>query len=198
MIKFNNLVNEKPYLIFKEMYVQALNANQKNIEAMSISSYNESTKMVNNRFVNLKFVNKDRFIFFTNYKSPKSVEFNSHKQVAAVLFWGNTNTQIRIVGNIKKTSSAFNEKYFKTRSSYKNALAISSNQSSKINSYDEVIKKYTHAFEGSKVLSCPSYWGGYCIEAFEIEFWKGNRSRLNKRDLYKKQNMKWQHSILEP
>ena len=39
MIKFNNLNQEIPYRLFKEKYDEALNAGQKGIEAISISSY---------------------------------------------------------------------------------------------------------------------------------------------------------------
>ena len=41
MIKFKNLIQEIPYLLFKEKYDNALKANQKNIEAISIASFNK-------------------------------------------------------------------------------------------------------------------------------------------------------------
>ena len=56
MIKFINIPRTSPYLIFKEKYDQALKAGQKNIEAVSISSYNNETGEVDSRFVNLKFI----------------------------------------------------------------------------------------------------------------------------------------------
>jgi len=62
MIKFNNLSQEKPYLLFKQKYEEAFNANQKNIEAISIASFNKDDNEVDSRFVNIKFIDKDRFI----------------------------------------------------------------------------------------------------------------------------------------
>ena len=44
MIKFNNLCEEKPYLVFKEKYDAALDSAQKNIEAITISSFNKNNK----------------------------------------------------------------------------------------------------------------------------------------------------------
>ena len=41
MIKVKNINQEIPYIIFKEKYNDALKANQKNIEAIAISSYNK-------------------------------------------------------------------------------------------------------------------------------------------------------------
>ena len=64
MIQFNNISQETPYLVFKDKYEDSLRAKQKNIEAISISSYSSSRNEVNARFVNLKFVNNKDFIFF--------------------------------------------------------------------------------------------------------------------------------------
>ena len=41
MIEFNNLIDELPYLLLKQKYDEAFKAGQKNIEAISISSYNK-------------------------------------------------------------------------------------------------------------------------------------------------------------
>ena len=41
MIQFNNLNQEIPYQLLKEKYDEAMNAGQKGIEAISISSYNK-------------------------------------------------------------------------------------------------------------------------------------------------------------
>ena len=75
MIQFNNLNQEIPYLVFKEKYNESLNAKQKNIEAISISSFNKEMSEVDSRYVNLKLVTNDEFIFFSNYNSPKAISF---------------------------------------------------------------------------------------------------------------------------
>ena len=198
MIEFNNLNQEIPYLIFKNKYDEALNAGQKGIEAISISSYNKDISEVDSRYVNLKFINNDEFIFFSNYNSPKASAFNSYNQIAALVYWHSINTQIRIKAQIKKTSIEFNQKYFFDRSEEKNALAISSYQSKLIESYSQVKENYNKSLESDDLKKCPEYWGGFSFTPYEIEFWEGNAFRLNKRNLYKKQNNKWAHSILEP
>ena len=198
MIKFKNLSQEIPYLLFFKKYNDALKKNQSNIEAVSISSFNSATNEVDSRFVNLKFIDKDKFIFFSNYSSPKSIAFNSHNQISACFFWSSINIQIRMKAIIRRTSKEFNKKYFNARSKNKNALAISSNQSSVIASYDQVIEKYKEVKLKPNLSSCPSYWGGFSFTPYEIEFWEGNESRINKRDLYKLEHNEWQHFVLEP
>ena len=186
MIEFNNFNQEIPYLLFKEKYEEAFKAGQKGIEAISISSYNKELKEVDSRYVNLKFIINDEFIFFSNYDSPKAVAFNSQNQIAALLYWESINVQIRIKATIKKTSDKFNQKYFFDRSKEKNALAISSKQSMQIDSFDEVKVNFEESLKNDDLKKCPNYWGGFAFTPYEMEFWQGNEFRLNKRILYKK------------
>lgn len=198
MIKFINLNQDIPYKLFKEKYSDAIDAGQKNIEAISISSYNKNLYEVDSRFVNLKLVKNDEFIFFSNYNSPKASSFISHNQIAALIYWPSINIQIRMKAKIKKTSNNFNQNYFYYRAKEKNALAISSNQSKPIDSFDLVKENYIKSFESSDLKKCPEYWGGFSFTPYEIEFWEGNEYRLNKRNLYKKHKNDWSHFILEP
>ena len=198
MIQFNNLNQEIPYLVFKEKYNESLNAKQKNIEAISISSYNSEMSEVDSRYVNLKLVTNDEFIFFSNYNSPKASSFNSHNQIAALVYWPSINVQIRMKAKIKRTTVEFNQNYFFDRSKEKNALAISSKQSKKIESFDQVKENYNKSLNNDDLKTCPKYWGGFSFVPYEIEFWEGNEFRLNKRNLYKKDNTNWNHYILEP
>lgn len=198
MIIFKNLNKKIPYLLFKKKYEEALRAGQKSIEAISISSFNKEIKEVDSRYVNLKFIMNDEFIFFSNYDSPKAAAFNSHNQIAALMYWPSINVQIRMKAKIKKTSNQFNQKYFFDRSKEKNALAISSNQSNPIRSFDQVKKNYNKSLYKDDLKTCPKYWGGFSFLPYEIEFWEGNEFRLNKRNLYKKDNTNWNHYILEP
>ncbi len=198
MIKFKNLSEQLPYKMFFEAYNDAIKSDQKNVEAIVISSYDALKNQVDSRFVNIKFIEKDEFVFFSNYNSPKSKAFISHDHISACFFWSSINTQIRMKATIKKTSESYNKKYFKERSIKKNALAISSDQSKIIDSYESVLKKYYTTLNHQDLLQCPKYWGGYKFKPYEIEFWKGESHRINKRDLYVWDNSLWKHSVLEP
>tara|TARA_B100000131_G_scaffold323092_1_gene379773 strand:- start:5795 stop:6391 length:597 start_codon:yes stop_codon:yes gene_type:complete len=197
MIQFDNLSQEAPYLVFKDKYNKSLKANQKAIEVICISSYSSKKKEVNGRYVNLKFINGKKFIFFSNYKSPKAQEFTQHNQITASLYWSKTNTQIRMKAYIEQTSSEFNKNYFAQRDKKKNALAISSHQSSPIASYEALQKNYELSLVESNLTECPEYWGGYSFTPYYFEFWEGHESRLNKRETYELNNGKWIHGFLQ-
>ena len=198
MIQFNNLNQEMPYLVFKEKYNESLNAKQKNIEAISISSYNREISEVDSRYVNLKLVTNDEFIFFSNYDSPKASSFNSHSQIAALVYWPSINVQIRMRAKIKRTTDEFNQNYFFNRSEEKNALAISSSQSKPIDSYNQVKENYNKSLKNDDLKKCPDFWGGYSFTPYYFEFWEGHESRLNKREAYEKSDDSWKHLFLQP
>ena len=187
-----------PYQLLKKKYDEAIAAGQKGIEAISISSYNKEIDEVDSRYVNLKFIKNDEFIFFSNYGSPKASAFSSHNQLAALLYWPSINVQIRMRANIKKTTNEFNQKYFFNRSEEKNALAISSNQSKPIDSYSQVVDNYNRSLEIDDLKKCPEYWGGFSFIPYYFEFWEGHKSRLNKREVFNNIDGTWKHSFLQP
>ena len=199
MINISNISNKKPYQKFKDFYLNALKSEQLNIDAVCISSFSNSKREVNSRFVNLKIVDGEQFIFFSNYKSPKGIEFQEHDQISAAIFWNKVNVQIRIKANIKKITKEFNKIYFMNRDIKKNALAISSNQSEVVDSFDDVINNYKTALKTANLKDCPDYWGGYEFTPYSIEFWEGDENRLNKRELYTKNQINdWSKIIIQP
>jgi pyridoxine/pyridoxamine 5'-phosphate oxidase len=198
MINFINQSQTTPFLLIKESYDEALKKNQKNIEAISIASYSKTNSFVDSRYVNLKIIDGENFIFFSNYESPKSKQFEEHDQISALIFWNTVNTQIRINGRIKRTDKKFNQLYFSKRSFKKNALAISSMQSKPIPSYDDVKLQYNKTLNTDSLDVCPDYWGGFVFTPSTIEIWRGEKNRLNKREKYFFNKNVWEKIILSP
>jgi len=197
VIKFSHLEGE-PINLFKSYFLKAVDAGQKNPDAMCISSINRKNNTPHSRFVNLKYVHSNELIFFSNYESNKAKHFISCNAVSCIFFWPSINIQIRIGGVIKKTSSLISDEHFALRSPDKNALAISSNQSSLVFSFDEVKKNFNNTLNNSNLTVRPNYWGGYSINPNYFEFWEGGSSRLNKRKQFELDSNNWVYSILEP
>ena len=200
MVKFINLSTSEPYNLFTHFYNDALNSNQKAINAIVISSFDQDSNEVDSRFVNLKYINNEDWIFFSNYSSPKAKQFDSHKQITAAFYWNEIDVQIRIKASIKKCDEEFSDFHFKLRDHSKNALAISSNQSEIISSYQDVKDNFEKVSTRSSSLSeRPNYWGGFSFLPYSMEFWQGDSSRVNKRTLYKlNDNLGWIKTYLQP
>ena len=199
MINFLNSSHEKPYILFHSLYQKAIENGQKGVEAISVSSYNELLKEVEARYVNLKYIDNNEWIFFSNYLSPKANQFESHDQVSILIYWASINTQIRMKAKIFKTSSEFSDEHFQGRTKEKNALAISSNQSQAVDSFDQVTKNFNETLEiMTSETPRPDFWGGYSFTPYYFEFWQGHENRLNKRHVFKQQDNQWSEQLLQP
>lgn len=201
MINFNELSSpEEPFRIFKEHYLNALQEKQSAVEAIVISSIGINMEYADARYVNLKYVTNDSLIFFSNYQSNKASQFNEYKNsmVSAVIYWDALNIQIRMRGHINQCSNDFSDSHFHGRGDSKNALAISSKQSKKINNYEDVIKNYQLTLDEGNLSKRPVYWGGYEIKPVYFEFWQAHKFRLNKREVYEKVNNDWNYYFLQP
>ena len=198
MIVFKNISKLKPFMILNQKYHKAISKKQSSPEIICISSYDPKKNEVNSRYVNLKIIDNEEFIFFTNYNSPKSIQFQEHNQIAGVFYWQKINMQIRMKGRIKKTSLDFNNHYFESRSLEKNALAISSSQSNTIDSYDKVKERFQKILSEGSLKKCPEYWGGFSFTPYSFEFWEGHENRLNKRVLYTLEESNWIKRFLQP
>ena len=199
MINFLNSSHEKPYILFQSLYQKAIENGQKGVEAISVSSYNEPLKEVEARYVNLKYIDNNEWIFFSNYLSPKANQFESHDQVSVLIYWASINTQIRMKAKIFKTSSEFSDEHFQGRTKEKNALAISSNQSQVVDSFDEVTKNFNETLEiMTSETPRPDFWGGYSFIPYYFEFWQGHENRLNKRHVFMQEDDQWTEQLLQP
>ena len=198
MIVFKDLPEVEPYQQFQEDYLDAEKANQPLIHAIAISSFNRTLNEVESRFVNLKYIEGEEWIFFSNYNSPKAKSFQSHDQISAMFYWSTTNVQIRMKANIKETNKERSDEHFKSRQKEKNALAIASNQSQRISSFEIVKSKFTETLENADLGKRPDYWGGFSFIPYYFEFWRGSDFRLNHRKAFSKAEDGWESSILEP
>ena len=185
MIDLINIASDLPHNRFLDLYQKALKENQRGIEAIAISSYDKSSNEVESRFVNLKYITGNEWIFFSNYLSPKAMQFESHDQISALFHWGAINSQVRLKAKINKTSVEFSDNHFQSRTKEKNALAISSNQSQPIDSFDSVKDNFYKTLASMDSESKrPEYWGGYSFTPYYFEFWEGHENRLNQRHVF--------------
>ncbi len=199
MISIQRISDELPFKLFLNFYEKAFQKKQSSIEAAAVCSFNSDSNEAEARFVNIKYLINNEFIFFSNYKSIKARNFDKHDQVTLLFYWNVTDVQIRIKGKIVKSDQILSDKHYYQRSSKKNALAHSSNQSNRVDSHENVILKYDETLNSSDILSSrPSHWGGYSIKPYYFEFWEGNEYRINKRTIYELTKNDWKQYFLSP
>ncbi len=185
---------------FDKWWQEALNSNIDDVNAMTVATATTDGKP-SARIVLLKGFDENGFVFFTNYNSHKGKQLAVNPNACIVFYWKELERQVRIEGNIEKTSSHESDTYFLSRPAGSQIGAWSSPQSSVIADrgiIEESEKMYTGQFEGEP-MKRPQHWGGYRLKPQLIEFWQGRPSRLHDRLQYTLQaNNSWKIERLAP
>jgi pyridoxamine 5'-phosphate oxidase len=181
----NYSLQENPLTTFIEWYESAIKVEQ-NAEAMAVSTYDESAKRPNTRYLLFKGVKDHKICFYTNYSSPKSKELDANPEVALVFYWHESKKQVRIHGKVTKMSREDSASYFHSRDRDSQIASYISNQSSPVADKSVLLEKFNAAkieFE-NKEIPLPEQWGGFLVEPYEFEFFLYGANRLNDRFSY--------------
>ena len=152
------------------------------------------------RVVLLKEINKNGFVFFTNYLSRKGRELLENPFAALVFDWHCIERQVRVEGRVEKLSVHDSDAYFNERPREAQIGAWSSPQSKILNSREE-LEQLQDSFEkkfNNRKISRPSYWGGFILLPTTIEFWQGRPGRLHDRLVYHGTEEGWTLRRLAP
>lgn len=193
-------VNLNPFDQFKIWYKEAHNSSIMEPNAMALATVGEDNKP-SVRFVLCKGFDELGLYFYTNYNSQKGKHISRNAFVAATFYWDQLERQVRIEGEIKKTSKENSDSYFDKRPRDAQIGAISSHQSQVATSRAEIEQSFNtfQISSGKDPIKRPENWGGYLIEPQSFEFWQGRENRLHDRIFYEKSNKdNWIISRLYP
>jgi pyridoxamine 5'-phosphate oxidase len=136
-------------------------------------------------------------VFFTDYGSAKAKDLSVNPRAAAVFHWHlPVHRQVRIVGTVTKTTAEESDRYWSTRPAASRRSAVTSHQSSVLESRHELEEAV--AALGDGVPDRPDRWGGYRILPSEIEFWQEGANRLHDRFRYLRHAEGWVVDRLSP
>ena len=178
---------------------QSIEAKCLHPNAVSLGTVSEDG-MPNVRVVLLKDFGDEGFVFYTNYDSQKGQELTHNPKACLNFFWGELERQVRINGNIKKTSSVDSDQYFQSRPRLSQLGAIVSPQSNVLSdekfleeTYRDLLIKF-----GDQPIMRPNNWGGYVLIPDTMEFWQGRANRLHDRFRYTKDEQNWKIERIAP
>jgi pyridoxamine 5'-phosphate oxidase len=142
-------------------------------------------------------------VFFSNYKSPKSLDLEKNSRACVNFYWPSLSQQIRIFGSVHRLCVQDSEEYFQSRPRLSQIGAWASDQSSPLSCYqdlEEQVSIFEKKFEG-KQIPCPPHWGGFVLTPLKYEFWFGQQGRLHERYLFSRvhpEATSWSKTMLSP
>ena len=191
-------VDADPMRQFERWFEDAVKADLPLPNAMTLSTVT-SAGAPSARIVLLKGVERGGFVFYTNYLSRKGRELEGRAQACLLFLWAPLERQVRIDGEVTKVTSQDSDAYYATRPLGARLSAWASAQSQPVSSRGvlEAAMKDASARHGQQPPR-PPHWGGYRVEAREIEFWQGRSDRLHDRLVYRRAGGQWTLERLSP
>ena len=151
------------------------------------------------RIVYLRELVEEGFVFYTNYESNKGKAIAHHPAIHGLLFWPGLERQISISGFAEKVPAEMSDAYFNSRPRGSQLGAWASQQSSILNSRQELEDRVSYFSEKFPLeVPRPPHWGGYLVVPDRFEFWQGRPSRLHDRIVFEKNGNSWNIYRLNP
>jgi pyridoxamine 5'-phosphate oxidase len=192
-------VSRDPIAEFARWFAEAQAAEVEEPNAMVLATAT-SDGTPSARVVLLKGFDERGFVFFTDYRSRKGAELEANPRAALVLHWSELERQVRITGDVTRTSAEESEAYYRSRPLGSRLGAWVSHQSQAIPSRDVLeggLREVQRRFAGGDI-PLPPYWGGYRVWPEAIEFWQGRENRLHDRVRYEREGDRWKIERLAP
>ena len=192
---------DDPFELFKEWFEVAKNKEINDPNALALGTASKDG-IPSVRMVLLKGFDKDGFIFYTNLKSQKGKEIKANPNATMCFHWKSLLRQIRIVGNLKQVDDKTADDYYNTRAYESRIGAWASNQSSVLESRDELLNQlenFKKKYNDKNNVPRPNYWSGWNLKPSSIEFWLDGDNRIHERlKYYLDKNNNWNKKLLSP
>lgn len=192
-------VADDPFRQFTTWLNEAIAAGANEPNAMTLATA-DAGGWPSARIVLLKGLDERGFAFYTNYLSRKGRELDANPRAALLFFWPELERQVRVEGNVARTSEAESDAYFNSRPPDARIGSAASPQSEPIGSREVLLarEQALRAQYPDGQAPRPSHWGGYRVNPVRFEFWQGGAHRLHDRIEYLLNPSGWMRRRLAP
>ncbi|MCE5271322.1 pyridoxamine 5'-phosphate oxidase [bacterium] len=190
---------DDPFVQFERWFSQAQREGVAEPEAMALSTV-DAAGAPSSRMVLLRGFDRAGFVFFSNYGSRKAQDILARPRAALLFYWRSEPArQVRIVGEVEKTTPRESLAYFRTRPRGSRLGAWASPQSRAIQDREtlEAAQREMERISPEEV-PLPPFWGGYRLAPQEFEFWQAGADRLHDRFRYFQAAGVWSIERLAP
>jgi pyridoxamine 5'-phosphate oxidase len=139
-------------------------------------------------------------VFYTGLESRKSAEIGANPWAAATFVWTPLHRQVRFEGSVSAVEAELADAYFASRPRGSQIAAHASQQSTPIDSREELDLRFAalDAEFGEGPVPRPETWGGWRLAAESVEFWQGQPNRFHDRIRYTWGGADWVMQRLAP
>lgn len=178
-------MDENPFEQFAEWMEEAMREDGAEVNAMTLATATPDG-VPSARTVLLKGFDERGFVFYSNYESQKGHELAANPHASLLFHWARLGRQVRITGDVTRTTSEESEAYFHSRPSGSQLSAAVSHQSQVIPSREWLERRLAELEEEyrEKEVPLPPHWGGFRVTPRSMEFWQGRPNRLHDRLRY--------------
>jgi len=192
-------VRVDPIRKFRSWYAAAARARAPLPEAMALATADERGAP-SVRYVLLKGVDADGFVFFTDGRSRKARELAARPRASLAFYWHETGKQVRVEGTVTPVGDAEADAYWATRARGSRLAAASSTQSAPMPSHRWLLARWRRLRRDltGRDVPRPPAWCGYRLAPDAIEFWTRGAFRLHLRERYERRPRGWRRMLLQP
>jgi len=187
-----------PIARFRGLYRRAERARIHLPDTMALATAGTGRPTV--RFVLLKGIGDDGFVFFTDARSRKGRDLRKNPRAALAFYWGAIGKQVRIEGRVREVSKAEADAYWESRPRASRLAARSSRQGDELSSRGALLARWrrlAREFRGRSIPR-PAAWTGFRVVPDTIEFWTRRTHRLHEREEFVRTPRGWRRRLLQP